>query len=986
MPRLLLEVASIGVEKVAGSLRKARDAAIGFVQAEGMLAEDRVRNQFRAQADTVEQFRQSLVRLQQQARSLGVGGEVGTASAAFAQFQTRMSGARLSSEELAAQSERLQGIFLRSEQRIQSTATSLGRLDSATRRTGDAARRAGQQTLGFSTRMRNLGSAAVFAVGPLSGVGARVTAFTAIMGRSNALFAVFLASLAAGIVGFVQTIRAGRRMEDQLAGIEGVLIATGKAAQFSAVQVREIAEAIVSITPGGAIDDLNKASTALLTFGGVGRKELKRLLLLSSDLAAVGFQSVERAALTLGAAMESPRAVIERLNRIVPIFTGALGDTIRELEEAGRTAEAANLLLKALEDRVGGVAERMNVGLTAAVGELSQSLRNLSEELSGTTGTLEFSTTVVGALAGVVNLLKENIEATTLVIVGLATAATAFGVIGFARFLKLAVGGAAGFAAIIGAVAVAVLAASIKLEQLGRINVAVARSTGALADEVDRLTEALGRNAAGSKEAAVAEIARLEGLIEGKRFIIEQNKAIIAAAKTNESFALSVARSISDLLAAIPGAGALIDPSQIAQGEELILAQAEGLRVVEALLARLKLGYEKALEAGEKGAGKVSKEFEKARDAIEDIVREHGRMQQVFLAARISDIAKRDVEALHQVADVLEELKPKEIQALADEFGFAGGSVDALREKLALFIVQTLKLSDATDAAEDFRDEVGEINKELTLLSFPEHERAIQGQVAAFTALARVAHISDDALSKVEVTLRKIQLLQFIEDVGTAADRVRSELDKIADFRAFARIAFEGEELLTVLEKLAIAEKKLNDELDDLNPILRSFKDVFDDLGRGIADALFVAEDALEALRDTARKVIEDIIQEIFRLTITEPLKAVIAPLIKGAAAFAGGLLGVPGAQFGGQFQVAGTGAADSKLAVLRVSPGELITVNRRDERQKQERKQRPTGGLSVTLNINGVEDFDSFRRSESRIMDTAHRAGQVIAARNSNR
>jgi len=203
-------------------------------------------------------------------------------------------------------------------------------------------------------------------------------------------------------------------------------------------------------------------------------------------------------------------------------------------------------------------------------------------------------------------------------------------------------------------------------------------------------------------------------------------------------------------------------------------------------------------------------------------------------------------------------------------------------------------------------------------------------------------------------------------------------------------VRFEGEELEEVLRRLDIAASELwgtmKDGLEEVNPLFETFEDIFDDLGRGIADALFVAEDALEALRNTARKVIEEIIQEIFRLTITQPLKDALGPILKGAATFLGGFVGAPRAQFGAQFAVGGAGGTDSQLAVLRVSPRELITVEQRDDRRRQARQPQAAGNVNVTLNINGVSDADSFRRSESRVMDTAYRAAQVIAARNANR
>ena len=70
-------------------------------------------------------------------------------------------------------------------------------LRAETRRTGTAIEKAKNQTGKLGTVMRNLGSAAVFAVGPLSGIGARLVAFAAIASRVGVRLALISAGFAA---------------------------------------------------------------------------------------------------------------------------------------------------------------------------------------------------------------------------------------------------------------------------------------------------------------------------------------------------------------------------------------------------------------------------------------------------------------------------------------------------------------------------------------------------------------------------------------------------------------------------------------------------------------------------------------------------------------------------------------------------------------------------------------------------------------------
>ena len=70
----------------------------------------------------------------------------------------------------------------------------LMRWHSTTGKVGRGAAVAEGKTRGLSKQMRNLGSSAVFAVGPLSGIGARLSAFSAVAARSG----LFIAAAALG--------------------------------------------------------------------------------------------------------------------------------------------------------------------------------------------------------------------------------------------------------------------------------------------------------------------------------------------------------------------------------------------------------------------------------------------------------------------------------------------------------------------------------------------------------------------------------------------------------------------------------------------------------------------------------------------------------------------------------------------------------------------------------------------------------------------
>ena len=94
--------------------------------------------------------------------------------------------------------------------------------------TGKSASKALVPTAKLGVGVRNLGSAAIFAVGPLSGVGARLVAFGAIAERTSVKVAAFAAGMAAAVVGIVKLISASLRASLAFQKINSALVvATG---------------------------------------------------------------------------------------------------------------------------------------------------------------------------------------------------------------------------------------------------------------------------------------------------------------------------------------------------------------------------------------------------------------------------------------------------------------------------------------------------------------------------------------------------------------------------------------------------------------------------------------------------------------------------------------------------------------------------------------------------------------------------------------
>jgi phage-related protein len=121
------------------------------------------------------------------------------------------------------------------------------------------------------------------------------------------------------------------------------------------------------------------------TVGGV----FDRATQAAIDLAAAGFGSVETNAVQLGKALNDPVKGLGSLSKAGVTFTEDQKKVIESLVETGRVAEAQEIILKAVEDQVGGTAEatanasdRMQVAFSLLQEELGQKLLPVFENFA----------------------------------------------------------------------------------------------------------------------------------------------------------------------------------------------------------------------------------------------------------------------------------------------------------------------------------------------------------------------------------------------------------------------------------------------------------------------------------------------------------------------------------------------------------------------------------------------------------------------------
>ncbi len=198
----------------------------------------------------------------------------------------------------------------------------LGRQMTLVRRSQEAARKSGGQ---LGTTFRNLGSAAIFAVGPLSGFGARLVAFSAIAQRTSVKVAIMAAGFAAMAVVLFKTISAMARTTIEVNKIENALkVATGSA-QAAAIEFEFLVDTSRALSLDISAVGIQFAQLAAAargtTLAGEGVREI--------------FRAISTASLVLGLSAEQTSGALKALQQIISKGTvqaeelrGQLGERI----------------------------------------------------------------------------------------------------------------------------------------------------------------------------------------------------------------------------------------------------------------------------------------------------------------------------------------------------------------------------------------------------------------------------------------------------------------------------------------------------------------------------------------------------------------------------------------------------------------------------------------------------------------------------------
>jgi hypothetical protein len=222
-------------------------------------------------------------------------------------------------------------------------------VQAATRQTSDLTGRLRQQFLATANTIAILD-------GPLGGIASRFSAFGVLLGRTGLLLGATAVAMTALITVAGRGVRAFSQFEVETAKINATLATTRHAAGLTGAEIERMS-ARIALSTLESEQAMRQAATRLLTFRDVAGEVFEDVLKAATDMAALGFGTVESEATKLAKALEDPAQALTSLSRAGIIFTRQQRAMIISMVEAGDRAGAMERILDNVNRRVGGAAE-----------------------------------------------------------------------------------------------------------------------------------------------------------------------------------------------------------------------------------------------------------------------------------------------------------------------------------------------------------------------------------------------------------------------------------------------------------------------------------------------------------------------------------------------------------------------------------------------------------------------------------------------------
>ena len=275
------------------------------------------------------------------------------------------------------------GAFALLQREMQKTAGATSQLRATSTRFAQTAVVSADATNRLRQQFLNTANSVAVLDGPLGGIASRFSAFGVLIGRTGLMLGAALVGFAALGAVLNRGIRNLVEWEASTARINAVLETTGYQAGLTGAAIQQMTSQIALATLETE-QGMRAAAARLLTFRDIAGDVFEDVLRSATDMAALGFGTVESEAVKLAKALEDPAQALTSLSRAGIVFTRQQRSVIISLVESGRRAEAMERILDNVRARTEGAAEAAASGtLAGAFDTIGQAVGRATREFAG---------------------------------------------------------------------------------------------------------------------------------------------------------------------------------------------------------------------------------------------------------------------------------------------------------------------------------------------------------------------------------------------------------------------------------------------------------------------------------------------------------------------------------------------------------------------------------------------------------------------------
>lgn len=345
--------------------------------------------QLRRQSQATQSARQRTAQLISQLRQMGASREqVRKLAGSFRNYEKRLRSGAMSTQQF----QQTQANF---NKRLGVFRSQLGQLK---------IKKQARDTTFWKQSVQDLTKSVQVALGPLSGVAARITAMSALFQTNTAIIAAAVGAITGFAVALGAAINAGNKFEQEMRRIEGVLDVMGERAAVTAEEINNLARQLARGTLASA-NEARRASALLASFGDIGREIFQETLEAAQGLSVLMGGALQLNIRRLGRLLQDPVDQMSALSRAGIRFSETQELMIESLVRGGKLLEAQQFLLGELQPLI-RAAKNETKGLAGAWDTMVESGREFLEVVADQSGLMETVRKAVQAVADEFDLLR----------------------------------------------------------------------------------------------------------------------------------------------------------------------------------------------------------------------------------------------------------------------------------------------------------------------------------------------------------------------------------------------------------------------------------------------------------------------------------------------------------------------------------------------------------------------------------------------------